>query len=446
MRPKNNDDHDSMSLDGLADNSNHWGNNPDNLSNSSPTLVDVRLNNIDGFDVLLKNEMKLAWAERELTDVKATVKRLRLDLSELQRETTELKDIKAETSVADALRVEVDELEKRKNRLLDDITHKELQLESLGLFLNNGERQEGLQAQKNVELKRIQQEKEELKEANRKLSHELDTIKANYDKVRKTSVEQLDDIYALRKKNIELLSRVDITASRDQLSNFDSKVKDLKKENEQDKVTISRLECENSVVRDTQGKLEVEVGGLKGEMKSLKAERQWHQTEFAKMMAYKNNIGNKQANMQLSHSSHQASERLTRKNAELNEENRMLLDDKKYLKRKLKDLKIDLAWFFANIDMAEAGFRIFACKHDDLSKIPDKENTTRLCSISYAARRFFKYWRDDQYFADEYEDARCCVIQHHEAHERVKQGKGTKSDLIIEQCKSNRISLFAIAH
>jgi hypothetical protein len=93
----------------------------------------------------------------------------------------------------------------------------------------------------------------------------------------------------------------------------------------------------------------------------------------------------------------------------------------------INDLKYDIAFYITQLDLAQAGFRVFDCRHENLGDIPDRFNTTRQKTAGFVADQFFKDWMSDATFSKSYDDARASVINHHQAHEKVQQGKGVAS-------------------
>lgn len=74
------------------------------------------------------------------------------------------------------------------------------------------------------------------------------------------------------------------------------------------------------------------------------------------------------------------------------------------------------------------GYRVFTCRHETLKNIPDDLNSTREKTAGVVANEFFRDYAYDSDFMREYNDARATILNHHRAHERIKQGRGEYAD------------------
>jgi hypothetical protein len=104
-------------------------------------------------------------------------------------------------------------------------------------------------------------------------------------------------------------------------------------------------------------------------------------------------------------------------------ENNRLKNEIKVLHKKVSDLKWSIGYYITDLDLAQARFRVFTCRHGDFSNIPDGQKSTREKTAGLVASEFFKDWENDTEFINEYKDARLAILQHHRAHEKADQGR-----------------------
>lgn len=107
-----------------------------------------------------------------------------------------------------------------------------------------------------------------------------------------------------------------------------------------------------------------------------------------------------------------------------------LKKDVKAQNDKISALKRDIAFYVTHLDLAAEDIRVYTCGHDDLRNILNDQNATREKNAAIVATEFFRDWEDDADFLVKYNAARQCVLDHHRAHERMKQGRGDGSGYI----------------
>ncbi|KAH4250592.1 hypothetical protein HBH69_227410 [Parastagonospora nodorum] len=94
------------------------------------------------------------------------------------------------------------------------------------------------------------------------------------------------------------------------------------------------------------------------------------------------------------------------------------------LKEEIRNLKKDIANNITDLDLADADWRVFTCRHDTFNAIPDGRNSTREKTMRVIATEIFLDHANDAEFMREYNDSRAVILNHHRAHERVNQGRG----------------------
>jgi hypothetical protein len=104
-------------------------------------------------------------------------------------------------------------------------------------------------------------------------------------------------------------------------------------------------------------------------------------------------------------------------------ENSNLKNEVKALHEKISDLKWQIGFYITDLDLAQANFRVFTCRHEHFHDIPDGRKSTREKTAGLIANEFFKNCQNDAGFIKEYSDARLAVLNHHRAHEKADQGR-----------------------
>jgi hypothetical protein len=98
-------------------------------------------------------------------------------------------------------------------------------------------------------------------------------------------------------------------------------------------------------------------------------------------------------------------------------------------------IKRKIALFVTQLDLGYYGYRMWTCRHDKLSDIPDRyRKSTRFHDMSLVARGLFSDWAKDQEFMDHYHKERQIVISHHQAHDHADPGRGVGASEVTNTC------------
>jgi hypothetical protein len=92
------------------------------------------------------------------------------------------------------------------------------------------------------------------------------------------------------------------------------------------------------------------------------------------------------------------------------------------LQKKVNKLNYDIGFFITHLDLAEANFRVFNCRHTNYKKIPTGEASTRKHTAGSIATEYYNDWNKDPAFIREYKDARSGLVGHHRKHEQAGEG------------------------
>lgn len=109
-------------------------------------------------------------------------------------------------------------------------------------------------------------------------------------------------------------------------------------------------------------------------------------------------------------------------------ENSKLQSDIAELEKEIWDFEGNITYYIADLDLAQAGFRVLNCRHDDFGAIPDCFHTTREKTAGVIAHALFHEYAHDADFMKQYLTARGTTLDHYRAHERVNQGRADWSD------------------
>jgi hypothetical protein len=89
------------------------------------------------------------------------------------------------------------------------------------------------------------------------------------------------------------------------------------------------------------------------------------------------------------------------------------------MQKKINKLNYDIGFFITHLDLANAGFRVFDCRHTSYKVIPKGESTARKHDAESIAAEYFNDWKKDVEFIKEYKDARVKLVDHHHKHQQA---------------------------
>ncbi|KAF1842962.1 uncharacterized protein K460DRAFT_340560 [Cucurbitaria berberidis CBS 394.84] len=259
------------------------------------------------------------------------------------------------------------------------------------------------------EASRVRNQMETLQGTNARLTNELDSQRSKLDKAgilakdlshSRALVVELQVINSVLKNKAEQLAGRNDRLATEQYASSEAREKN------KTGFEFSRAKPKNN---------EHEMKALREKLAAAEADRDWHRSEHTKMLEVRNAL-----NAERGHDSPQL--------ARLKGDITKLKKDKEDLGRSIHVLKGNIAYYITHLDLADANFRVFACRHEGgLDAVPDKQNTTRQKTALQIATEFFKEYADDGHFISEYHDVRQYLLEHHRAHERVGQGRGSSS-------------------
>ncbi|CAO2653255.1 Nn.00g026660.m01.CDS01 [Neocucurbitaria sp. VM-36] len=249
----------------------------------------------------------------------------------------------------------------------------------------------------------VRTEMQAMKDTNELLTAELGTLRLEIDEANfhamdtnnlRALVAELQATHAAHENKVEQL-----TNKNDQLATQHLAAREAINQNEAD-LSFYRAECED------QGH---DLIMLQEKLAAAETDRDWHRSEHTKILEVRNDL-----NAARAHDS--------RKVDRLKDDITKLRNGKQELEKSINSLKLDIAFYITQMDLV--GCRVFTCKHNDLSSVPDGQNSTRENAVWHIASEFFRDWENDNEFIEEYNGVRGYFLDHHRAHERVNQGRG----------------------
>lgn len=103
----------------------------------------------------------------------------------------------------------------------------------------------------------------------------------------------------------------------------------------------------------------------------------------------------------------------------------------------IEQLKLDMAYYLTQLDLADAGLRVYTCGHKSFSSLQDSQNETRVKPMWLIANQMFDDWKADAEFMSQYKSCRAQVLKHHRAHELQNNGRGDRARNIKDHCNSH---------
>jgi chromosome segregation ATPase len=463
-------------------------------NDSSSTLTDSEF--IDAEDPMaqLKREMQDAWAERERIDSKKEVKTISPEFTEVVTGNTGLgcrvEELEVVPSTITVPKADLDALQQKYDELLN-VTENQLELVVKELCSKYEEQTLLARAEKQEELMDAYQEKTALKSQNEEMRIELDNIKMQLEQltVRYTAQSEENHVLLLASKrerinaqSSNVNAKLDAMATdisnlvlgqekdgkklqqvMDEKENLERKYASLKTEN--DRLVQELHKCQNENVD-----YEDELDSLRGNIRILNIERDSHQAEHLRLESEKKKtdaelqgrVTRLQFDMLEDENKRLKSEISTLTTEIINcsgirvefdtlqDANHKLRSEVTTLTTKLANcrtenadhksevsaLKYHIACCIADLDICcnEDYVRVFTCHHDHLSHVPDGNHSTREKAYGVLAWDLYGELRWDADFMKDYMNARQYILDHHRAHERVKQGRANYAWYIKKLC------------
>ncbi|KAF2249122.1 hypothetical protein BU26DRAFT_564795 [Trematosphaeria pertusa] len=417
----------------------------------------------------LKFKLKLAWAERENVDLEVKVGRIENENRILRARVEGLEDA-AQNSIR--TEAETEELQQELDQLYSDIGEKSLELAMIKTSLKNAEEAERMQTSRDKELRSVRSENVSLRDQVQAITDELDTLKIRYDEVKTSNTKRLSEMLALMKENdqlqphninlkasnsgliadntklgvkvdslqlkVEVLTKekrdnqqqiAQLTATNtklnDKIESLVSKIDDLQAKNFRSQEEVKRsagIQTEAAFFKAKNENLQLDLTEIRKELQETITNRDWHKSNHVQLLAERNARNAERAQ------DGTLAGRLRGEIGKLKQENTSLA-------YQINTLKKGIGYYITELDLADAGLRVFNCRHERISAIPDGENTTREKTAGFVANEFFRDWERDGEFLNEYMNARLTILKHHRAHERVNQGKGASSSRLLDQLR-----------
>jgi chromosome segregation ATPase len=427
----------------------------------------------------LKMKMKLSWHERETVDLELEKGRLFHENRLLKAEQDSLRaSYHSSNPESDKLKVKLttlgDQVKEKELELAmvkwslkdteDAERHKqELSAEVDHLRTENARLQKEAQSFKNkigtLELKHDAAKAQNLEEAlgdlrvkydivkAQSFEDALNTLKKEYDAIKVQNTSHSDQVLALTTKHERIVpdvtdvkstnsdlqveseslrSRIDILSGdknslKTMNSNLESTIKVLRSQIGDD-TELKQARRETTFYKSKMENLEIDLKEIEKELTSAVADRDWHKQEHVQMLTERNARNAERAQDVA------GAARVRSDKGKLKKQIRELRED-------VSTLKWNIGWYISELDLAEAGFRVFTCRHKKFENIPDGYNSTREKSAGLVASEFFGDWKVDEEFIREYMAARGAFLKHHRAHERANQGRGAHSSNILHECQ-----------
>ncbi|KAI4954414.1 hypothetical protein J4E91_002127 [Alternaria rosae] len=103
------------------------------------------------------------------------------------------------------------------------------------------------------------------------------------------------------------------------------------------------------------------------------------------------------------------------------------------LKDKLADLRWNALDYVIDLDLSNRNFRAFDCEHGNVRDVPDGRNSSYGPTAIRVAQDIFRDWQDDEQFMRGYTNRRQKLIRHHKAHGRIQEGNGVRFWLLRDE-------------
>jgi chromosome segregation ATPase len=290
-------------------------------------------------------------------------------------------------------------LQKRNEELTNQFDTLKIELDEIKL---KDPRQQG---DRNVDFKSSYSE---LTGVNARLHAKIDALQTKIDALVKEKSEDQKLINQIRPLNIGLNGKVEkLTDKIDTLSTANIRSQEQARE----------ITNEKEFFRSKNVNLEGEIGTLRTTVQTANSDRDWHRSEHLKLLEERNARDSERNN------EHSTVDRLKGENRKLEEEGENLRDSNRTLKE-------NIAFYVTQLDLADAGHRVFNCFHDKSGHMPDGLHTARAKFAGLIATEFHNEYAADEEYVQLYDEQRQDILDHHRAHERIGQRKGDNSNLI----------------
>jgi predicted nuclease with TOPRIM domain len=327
---------------------------------------------------------------------------LQLEIHAVKHENSSLKeklrDLQASVQTRDALD-EKETLQKRNEELTNQCDA--LKIESDEIKVKNL----GQQGDSIVDLKTSCAE---LTGVNARLHAKIDAFQTRIDALVKEKGED--------QKLINQISSLNIGLNR-KIEKLTDKIDRLSTENIRSQEQAKKITVEKEFFQSKNANLEGEIEILRNTVQTNNSDRDWHRLEHLKLVEERNARNAERNN------GHSTVDRLKGENRKLKEERKNLMDSN-------RNLKENTAFYITQLDLADAGHRVFSCFHDDYGNIPDGLHMARAKFAGLIATEFHNEYAADVEYMQLYGEQRQNILDHHHAHEYIGQQKGDNSSLL----------------
>jgi predicted nuclease with TOPRIM domain len=350
----------------------------------------------------LRIGFQLLWAKMKNVDLTRINLGLQHEIHAVKHENSSLKeklrDLEAGVQTRYALG-EKESLQKRNEELTNQCNTLKIELDEIKV------KNLGQQGDSIVDLKTSYAE---LTGVNDRLHAKIDAFQTRIDALVKEKGEGQKLINQISLLNIGLNGKIEkLTDKIDRLS-----TENIRSQEQARKITV-----EKGFFRSKNANLEGEIGTLRNTVQTANSDRDWHRSEHLKLLEERNARNAERNN------GHSTVDRLKGENRKLKEERKNLMDSN-------KTLKDNIAFYITQLDLADAGHRVFNCFHDDYGNIPDGLHMARAKFAGLIATEFHNEYAADEEYMQLYGEQRQDILDHHRAHEYVGQQKGDNSSLL----------------
>jgi hypothetical protein len=288
------------------------------------------------------------------------------------------------------------------------------------------------------------------------LTDELEPLKMDYQRVKSRNDSHLGEKVILAQENDDLHSKIRLLqacADRNddvssQLSARLARLDINDKAKDEDKATIERKSAEIKDLLEKNGHLEEECRNKSRENTRLNQEMRHSYVEAelykeAQDDILKLSVDLKSANATKVTLQYQINT-MRDENIELRKTNKSQHNEIVALKKQpaapkvdpvIEQLKLDMAYYITQLDLANAGIRVYTCDHSSMSNIREDQTGTRVKPMWLIANQMFNDWKAEPEFMRMYKLGRVQVLKHHKAHEQQNAGRGDGSWVIRDHCK-----------
>ena len=409
----------------------------------------------------LKSAMRRVWTEKELIDVKQENGMLKAKIIELHTELaealyhnseleTEVNEFQKNAESHATTNVENARLQSHRDQLIHAIQEKELEIAMYNLSLTNAEEVKHTNEKRHQGLIRLQSEHEVLRNKYQELVNDFNIAKSDSTQLREKNNEQSRKILELMDKISQLEGicqgprpvnnpSIDLSAHIEtMMANLNLLIQQKAQDTEEIrelKAELQSLQSEYGTLKDVIAQTTESNMALVTKAQSLERWNAGQESENASLQTELNTL--RTANAKLTAKKNQIQARASKDsslNHQLQSQNTALRSENEDLDYEIRRMLADIAYYITQLDLAYAGYRVFDCVHDQLSDIPDRKNSTKQNSIDHVVMQLYRDYAKNTTFLKRYTEARQDVLDHHRAHERARQGRGSRSYDIRDEC------------